>query len=182
MMTMRRTTIVLALLSLVLAACEGARNNSSWSTNEAYSPTEAVDELVPGADPSRGVGPVKHFNMAGLDPDRAVDGAALFKTRCSACHKLDERYIGPALAGITTRRQPEWILNMILQPEKMLAEDPVAKELLATYLSPMANQNLTTYEAESILAYFREHDSALPETPVASAEPEEKPKGPPGTN
>jgi hypothetical protein len=40
----------------------------------------------------------------------------------------------------------------------MIKEDPTAKELLATFVAPMANQHLTRDEAESILVYFREHD------------------------
>lgn len=179
-----RVLVLIATLALGLAACEKARNNSSWSTAE--SPVAVSTDLVPGAHPSRGVGPISHVDVASLDPARAAEGAELFKTRCSACHKVEERYIGPALAGVTKRRQPEWILNMILKPELMLKEDPVAVELLATYLTPMANQNLTQREAESILVYFREHDKSLPDTPVEATQAEapaaEVRKGPPGTN
>ena len=46
-------------------------------------------------------------------------------------------------------------MNMILDPEKMVKEDPVAKELLKRYLAPMANQSLTQDEARKILEYFR---------------------------
>lgn len=178
-----RFLVMIAVLAAGTAACEKSRNNSSWST---ASPVATSSELVPGAHPSRGVGPVTHVDVASLDPSRAAEGEQLFKTRCSACHKIDERYIGPALAGVTKRRQPEWILNMILKPELMLTQDPVAMELLATYLTPMANQNLTQREAESIMIYFREHDKNLPDVPVetvpAAAPATEKKKGPPGTN
>ena len=54
------------------------------------------------------------------------------------------------------RRSPEWIMNMILNPEVMVKEDPIAKQLLIEYNgSPMANQNLTQEQARSILEYFR---------------------------
>ena len=179
----RYLLVTIATLVLGVAACEKARNNSSWSTE---APVVASGELVPGATPSRGVGPVTHVDVASLDVSRASEGAELFKARCSACHKIEERYIGPALSGVTRRRQPEWILNMILKPELMLKQDPVAMELLGAFMTPMANQNMTQHEAESILVYFREHDKNLPDN--ASAEPTaatpavETPKGPPGTN
>lgn len=178
-----RALVLMVALVLSLAACEKQRNNSSWSTS---SPVAVSGELVPGAHPSRGVGPISHFDVATLDPARAAEGEELFRTRCSACHKMGERYIGPALAGVTKRRQPEWILNMVLKPELMLTQDPVAKELLATYLTPMANQNMTQREAEAILVYLREHDKSLPDTPV-DAVPTPAPaaavkKGPPGTH
>ena len=44
---------------------------------------------------------------------------------------------------------------MILNPEEMVAKNPEAKKLLAEYLAPMANQNLTEKEARLILEYFR---------------------------
>jgi cytochrome c len=62
--------------------------------------------------------------------------------------------------GVTDRRTPEWIMNMILNPEVMVAENPIAKKLLAEYLSPMANQSLTESEARAILEYFRTKTSS----------------------
>ncbi len=181
---MTKTVLVtIATLVLGVAACENARNNSSWSTE---GPVAVSGELVPGAHPSRGVGPVSYVDVASLDPSRASEGEQLFKTRCSACHKIEDRYIGPALSGVTKRRQPEWIMNMILKPELMLKQDPVAMELLSTYLTPMANQNMTQREAESVLIYFREHDRNLPdnpvETPAEKTPAKEAQHGPPGTN
>jgi mono/diheme cytochrome c family protein len=177
---------LLALLGLSLAC--GARNNSSWSTAVAPSGTEPPvivggmpmttvpgGEALPSVDAvshSKGVGPVKQVDMASLDASRAPAGEELFKVKCSACHKLAERYIGPALAGVTQRREPEWILNQILNPEVMIVQDPVSKALLAEYIAPMANQHLTRDQAESILVYFREYDAAPPaaaETPAADA-------------
>jgi len=47
-------------------------------------------------------------------------------------------------------------MNMILNPEVMVKEDPLAKELMAEFNgAPMANQGLTEDQARSILEYFR---------------------------
>jgi len=164
------------LLAVSVFGCEGARNNSSWSTakpgeaivpplstasqNVASAPSPAsAAQATATTSSGRGVGPVDHVDVAALDAARAMKGAELFPVKCSACHKLDEKYIGPALAGVTQRRQPEWICNMILNPENMIVQDPTAKALLAQYIAPMANQHLTRDEAESILAYFLQHDN-----------------------
>ena len=73
-----------------------------------------------------------------------------------ACHKPDKKFIGPAPTGIFKRRTPEWIMNMILNPEEMTQKDPLAKALLVEFNgSPMANQNLTEEEARQVLEYFR---------------------------
>jgi hypothetical protein len=47
-------------------------------------------------------------------------------------------------------------MNMILNPEKMIQQDPIAKQLLIeANLAPMANQHLTEEQARKVLEYFR---------------------------
>ena len=106
---------------------------------------------------NKGVGPVKDLVLPEtIDQTMVAAGAELFKTKCSACHKVDKKFIGPAPTGVMERRSPEWIMNMILDPEGMVQNDPIAKALLIEYNgSPMANQSLTETEARSILEYFR---------------------------
>ena len=105
----------------------------------------------------KGVGPVKSLELPeSIDQEMAKTGEDLYVLKCSACHKATEKYIGPAPKGIFERRSPEWIMNMILNPEKMIVENDAAKKLLMEFNgSPMANQNLTEEEARSILEYFR---------------------------
>ena len=179
-------TLVVLVAASLFAGCEGARNNSSWSTAKAgdaivppltvqdqnstglasgtapasVAPAEAGKEITSG----RGIGPVDHVDISQLDAARAMKGAELFTAKCSACHKIEERYIGPALTGVTKRRTPEWICNQILNPENMIQQDPTAKALLAQYIAPMANQHLTREEAESVLAFFLQHDAKLGDT------------------
>lgn len=108
-----------------------------------------------------GVGPIQRVELGALDVALAKKGAVIFEQKCSACHKLDSRYVGPALQGVTQRRKPEWIMNMILNPAEMLEKDPTAKELLATYLTPMTFQNVSHDQARALLEYFRQVDSAV---------------------
>jgi len=106
---------------------------------------------------NKGVGPVKSVTLAStVDQAMADAGSQIYKAKCTSCHKPDKRFIGPAPKGIFERRTPEWIMNMILNPEVMVKEDPIAKQLLMDFnLSPMANQNLTEDEARKVLEYFR---------------------------
>jgi len=193
---------VLLTVALILAGCEGSRNNSSWSTRQenqpivppltvaatptqqpatttttTITPTTPVSGSVPTGS-GRGVGPVDNVDISKLDAARALKGSQLFPVKCSACHKIEERYIGPALSGVTKRRRPEWILNMILNPENMIQQDPTAKALITIYIAPMANQHLTREEAESILAFFLQHDASLKESPDVQATPGTQPAQP----
>jgi len=123
--------------------------------------TEPAADQVPASQritlDNKGVGKIKNLELPETINQEMVDrGAALFKTNCTACHKLDKRFIGPSPTGIMERRSPEWIMNMILDPQLMVSEDRCAKDLLIEFNgAAMANQNMTEDEARDILEYFR---------------------------
>ena len=148
-----------AISMFLLVAC-GEAGDAQLEKN-ASSETEAVESGAgeTAGNDGLGVGPIKSVTIGDLDKAMAAEGETLFTTNCAACHKIDKRFVGPALAGVTERRKPEWIMNMIMNPEQMVKEDPVAKELLAEYLAPMANQSITEDQARKIVEYFRQVDS-----------------------
>ncbi len=149
---MFKKVIFIALIGMLLISCGNEKKEES--TIEAKdSPAEVVKSIDPKLD--KGVGPITSIRLAEIDPALAAKGEELFTNKCTACHKMEKRFVGPALKGITEKRTPEWIMNMILVPEKMVAENEEAKKLLAEFLSPMANQSLTEEEARAILEYFR---------------------------
>ena len=94
------------------------------------------------------------IDLDGVDAALAAQGEQVFTTRCTTCHKMDERYVGPALGDVLSRREPEWVMNMILAPEKMLQGDPQAQAVFAEYSVPMTNQNLSEAEARAIVEYL----------------------------
>jgi mono/diheme cytochrome c family protein len=139
---LKYVAIASVLLTVLIMGCSGSKDNTDQQSN--------VD---------KGVGPVKSLSLASsIDDAIAKEGEQLFITKCSACHKLDQKYVGPPLRGVTKRRAPEWIMNMILNPDKMTKENAAAKELLATYMTQMTNQNIAEPEARKILEYFRSID------------------------
>lgn len=129
---------------------------SRENSQEATKPDKATGGSIIDLN-NKGIGPIKSLNLPEtIDQEMAARGQESFKIKCMACHKPDKRFIGPAPTGIFERRSPEWIMNMILNPEGMVKEDPIAKQLLIEYNgSPMANQNLTEDEARAVLEYFR---------------------------
>ena len=148
---MRVKVLVLAITVAIISSCGGDGKKS----DKAAAPKEVEKEVVVDPMKDKGVGPITSITLDEIDEAMAVEGKGVFKAKCSACHKMSKRFVGPGLAGVTERRTPEWIMNTILNPEKMVAENPAAKQLLAEYLSPMANQSLTEKEARLILEYFR---------------------------
>lgn len=143
-------------LAMAFAGCGGQDQAGDGTEQEEGLSAEQLEN---------GIGPITSVELGPLDPQLAAEGQATFELKCSACHKMDSRYVGPALGDVLSRRSPEFVMNMILNPEGMLAEHPEARKLLAEYMTPMANQNLTEEEARSILEYFRAF-----ETPMSSSD------------
>lgn len=155
---------ILAALTTCLVSCGGGDNQEAVDPpsydNEETTAT-AIEEKVAASEritlDDKGVGKVKNLELpAEIDMEMAAAGEALYKTNCTACHKPDKRFIGPAPKGILERRSPEWIMNMILDPKLMVEQDQCAKDLLVEFNgAAMSNQNLTEEQARSILEYFR---------------------------
>ncbi len=154
---MKKAISYLAVGAFVFAisSCGGGSETTSDASAEA--PKSMYADKKEAADPmkNKGIGPITSVELGELDPAMAEEGRLIYEEKCSACHKATERYIGPAPAGILDRRTPEWVMNMIMNPEQMVKEDPIARDLLKEYLSPMANQSLTEEETRKILEYFR---------------------------
>lgn len=151
------------ILSVAIISC-GEKKDTTEEEQTTSQPVEepakpeAEEELVEAlANPmeNKGIGPVKQVELGPVDQAMADEGKEIFEGYCAHCHKTDKRYVGPALKEVTTRRSPEWIMNMIINPEVMVKEDPIAQALLKEYMSPMANQGITEEQARKILEYFR---------------------------
>lgn len=143
--------IVVGAMLAMIASCGGEETRDA-------PPGTAPESMVKKAPagPDKGVGPITSIDIPEtIDEALAETGMQTFEAKCTACHKMGKRFVGPDLTGITDRREPEWIMNMILDPELMVKENEAAKQLLMEYISPMANQSLTEEEARSILEYFR---------------------------
>jgi cytochrome c len=144
--------VIVLLSAFVLSSCGGESDEASDDQSE-----EVFEVYAPKAEIGpEGIGPIKEALILGpIDNALAIQGDTIFTSMCTSCHKMEKRHVGPALHGVLERHSPAWIMNMILNPEVMVKEDPVAKKLFAEYLSPMANQNLTEAEARAVLEYFR---------------------------
>jgi cytochrome c len=106
---------------------------------------------------NKGIGPITSLKLpVDIDYTLASNGEAIFKKMCTACHRPDKKFIGPAAKGIMKTRTPEWIMNMMLNPEEMLRKDPLAKELLIEFnYAPMVKQDISEDDARAILEYYR---------------------------
>lgn len=154
---MKRICSLLLIASVVVfSACSGGGGKSKIDQIKERSKIEPADPYA-SWESNNGIGPIATLSLEeAIDQEMADMGLEVFEAKCTACHKAKKRFIGPSPKDILTRRTPEWVMNMILNPEEMVQKDPMAKQLLIDFNgSPMANQNLTEEEARAVLEYFR---------------------------
>lgn len=147
-----------------LLACSNKADKTSEFSFDKLEKTTTDKEEVPASVRidlnNNGVGPVESITLEeNIDEALTNTGSELYQQKCSACHKVGEKFVGPPPNGILKRRSPEWVMNMILNPEVMLKEDQLTKDLFMEFNgAPMANQGLTQEEARAILEFFRTLD------------------------
>lgn len=97
-----------------------------------------------------------------LNAEWVTGGKNIYDLKCMACHKLtDEKLVGPGWAGVTKKRKPVWIINMITNVDMMLDKDPEAQKLLEQCLVRMPNQNVSKEEARQIIEFMRKNDGEM---------------------
>jgi cytochrome c5 len=157
--------LIVLILSLSIVSCGGEDKKEEKGKVQLKKQTTTQKVESPAATKasetidltSKGVGPITSLVLpAEIDQAMVTHGKDVYDKMCTACHRADKKFIGPSPTGIFERRTPEWVMNMILDPEGMVKNDPLAKKLLIEFNgSPMANQNLTQEEARAVLEYFR---------------------------
>jgi mono/diheme cytochrome c family protein len=91
-----------------------------------------------------------------VDADRQAEGRKLFKSLCSSCHKLDKKFVGPALANVVERREADWLNSWIKDNNALRASgDADAIAVFEEYNgSPMSSfPMLSDKNIEDILYY-----------------------------
>lgn len=159
----RNNSLFAAIIFCTLTFFGCSSNKNEQKEQSAENPEIAVVETEPEEEaqtaPKHGVGPVESVDLTDeIDAELATTGEGIFQTKCVACHSFDQKLIGPAMKDVTERRNPAWIMNMILNPMEMTQKDPIAKALLEEYGAQMVNMNVTKEDARAILEYLRQQD------------------------
>lgn len=154
---MRRIKFLVAVLFLagiiVFSACSDSNDNTATNGNETT--TSANGNEVHG----NLIRPEDVQLTTPLNEEWIVQGKNIYDVKCQSCHKLtDERIVGPGWEGLTQKREPHWIMNMITNVDIMLEQDPEAQKLLEQCLVRMPNQNISKEEARAILEFMRYND------------------------
>ena len=153
-------------LALATAACGG---DAPGTDADAPTPDAGSGELS-DVELEQGIGPIRNLELGPVDAALAAQGEEIFTTKCSACHKIEERYVAPALGEVLSRRRPEYVMNMMLNANEMVERHPVVRELLAEFYTPMPVQLSDPDQARAVLEYLRSAQTG-PSTGSAGAGP-----------
>jgi len=86
----------------------------------------------------------------------AVAGESLFKSNCTACHKLDKRSVGPALRNVDEKYDREWLYKWIKNSQGLIKSgDSKAVAIFKEYNNSVMTSfpGLSNQDIDNIIAY-----------------------------
>jgi mono/diheme cytochrome c family protein len=144
--------LLMAVISVLSACGGGADNANAGPPGAAGSPPGAA---APGKSEA-GLFTAADITLGDIDQGMVEKGRSTYDVKCQACHSTGpNRVVGPGWKGITEKRKPEWIMNMILNIDAMLESDPEAQKALEECLVRMPNQGLSKEEGREVLEFMR---------------------------
>ena len=151
-----RVPLLLAVLSGVIAltGC-GSKEEAEAAAKASPTPAEIIAQQPKVHGPE-----IKSVEITKpLKQDWVAAGKATYEGKCLPCHKLTaDRVVGPGWAGVTKRRQPIWIMNMITNVDVMLDNDAEAQKLLQSCDTRMTVEVLSIGQARDVLEFMRQND------------------------
>ncbi|SHM58135.1 Cytochrome c [Cyclobacterium lianum] len=105
------------------------------------------------------------------DSEDAISaGESIFNANCKTCHRLDQKLIGPALRGVTDRRELDWAKKFILNSQAVIQSgDATAVALFKEYNNTVmpAMDFLSDGDLMNLLAYIEYGGQAEAEAAAA---------------
>jgi len=128
----------------------GERHGGSWTASRT-GPPPAAETLVANADTAGEPG------LKGPDEDQMIaQGRALFRDLgCSYCHGADRQgRIGPPVSDVARHRSFAWIYRMVLNPDSMVRNDPLAAQMYGEFGFEMPDRGANPWEALLLYEYL----------------------------
>lgn len=106
------------------------------------------------------------------DPAVISAGEALFNGNCKTCHRVKQKLVGPALAGVETRvPSVKWVYDWVRNPAKVIASgDEYANKIYAEYNKSQmtAFSSFKDDQILSILAYVKAEANKVEAAPAVA--------------
>lgn len=107
---------------------------------------------------------------SGEDGVSVAEGKKLYKKHCTQCHKINQKLVGPALAGINDKKSESWLIPWIKNSQKMIESGDeyavkIFNEYNQTIMPPMP---INDKEVKSVLAYIEQETKKAQEAKASS--------------
>lgn len=105
------------------------------------------------------------FAVATLHAQDVKEGEKIFKAKCTSCHKVDRKVVGPALKGITETKSEEWLIKWIKNSQALIASgDKDAIAIFEEYNKSVMTSftDLSDDQVRSVLAYIKAESAEKP--------------------
>ena len=106
------------------------------------------------------------------DPEVISSGKQLFDANCKQCHRVHEKYVGPALQDVYNRAPSlDWIRSFVKNPSKMIQSgDQYAVGLFDEYKTMMTSFPLEDEQIDAVMAYIKDETNKGPATEAVTAD------------
>ncbi len=164
-MTPKKQLTRVSFFFLLLAAFSFSQISYAQTESAEADTTASAPEETASASASDGEIPTGDANIGA--------GEELFKGNCAACHKIDQKLVGPALAGVQDRAPSiDWIVSFVQNSQKVIATgDEYAVNLYNEYNQTQmtAFPQFTRDDVLNILGYIKQQAEAAPAETAAVA-------------
>jgi mono/diheme cytochrome c family protein len=163
-MTQTRLLNRVSFLSLLIAVLSFAQ--ISYAQTESDTTVTQEDAPAEAAPATAASGEIP------MDAESISAGESLFKANCASCHRIDQKLVGPALAGVTERAPSiDWIVSFVQNSQKVIATgDEYAVNLYNEYNQTQMTAFPTFDRGQilNILGYIQQEAQAKPEPTTTS--------------
>lgn len=102
-----------------------------------------------------GIGPIEKLELSPISDSLMKYGKAIFDQKCSQCHTMEYKNTGPDISDILWSKNPEWVVNFMLNKNEMLEKDSFAIKTKLQYQTNCEMVIENKEEAIAILEYLR---------------------------
>jgi mono/diheme cytochrome c family protein len=82
---------------------------------------EVATQQIPADSSATSALAVAYLPTSPEEAAAIAEGDVLFKNNCAQCHAVNDKVVGPALAGITKRRPISWLIPWVKNSSKVIA-------------------------------------------------------------
>ncbi|PUV22352.1 MULTISPECIES: cytochrome c3 family protein [Sphingobacterium] len=111
------------------------------------------------------------FAVTTLHAQDVKEGEKIFKSKCTSCHAIDRKVVGPALKGVPDTKSEEWLIKWIRNSQALIASgDAEAVKIFEEYNKSVMTSftDLSDDQIKSVIAFIKDASVEKPKDAATS--------------